>query len=441
MSKLKKISLILGIIFLVIAIIITITVYYVYRQYPREWNYWRKLPLSVKLMGAELEIERLYYRVLPPKPAPERYLNVTPEVIERRMRLGADWLLKMQEPSGRFQYWYDPEKDEFSNRFDDNFLRQAGTSYSMALVYEMSGDNRYLEGARRNLEYLMNFRKDLGSDKAYFLFNDKAKLGGVSLPMLTMLKIRSLTGTSEYDEILIKLANMILFLQEYYGTGQFKSTYVYYGDYEYEKHSKWESMIYPGEALLALADMYRAFEDRKYKESIDRAMKFYSKKKYWKHYSFIPWTASAFVSMYEQIPDQKYADYALKLIKRLLIQQNMDSRDEVYGSFHGLPSANTGSYMESIADIIHLTQMIEDRELTLAYKERAKMAYRWLFSLQYTEDDVSEFKKPEMVIGGVRKDVANNQLRIDNTQHAISAFAKGLRYVFGKQPAVQEKIP
>ena len=42
---------------------------------------------------------------------------------------------------------------------------------------------------------------------------------------------------------------MILFLQKKYNTGQYKSTYVYRGDYEYEKNSGWESRIYPGEAL------------------------------------------------------------------------------------------------------------------------------------------------------------------------------------------------
>ena len=430
-SRRRRIVLWSGIGFLVLLILAAGIGHYLTPEYP----------LSVKLLGVKLEAERLFYRFFPPKPDPERYSHVTADALERSMRLGADWLLSMQEPSGRFQYWYDPLEDEFSDIGEDNFLRQAGTSYSLALVYEMTGENRYLIAVLRSLHYLLCFKKQLGPDKAYFLFAGKAKLGGISLPMLTMLKVRSLTGDGKYDEILKQLANMILFLQEKYETGQYKSTYIYYGDYEYEKTEGWESKIYPGEALFALANMYQAFGDPRYKKSMDWALEFYSHKRQWRSYSFIPWTISAFVSLYEQSPEPKYADYVFKLSKHLLTQQNLDSDDEVYGSFHILPSANTGSYMEGLADAIHLAQLIGNDELLKLYQERAKMGYRWLLSLQYTELDQSSLKRPEIAMGGIRKNGFNAQLQIDNTQHTISAFAKGLRFVFGRSPKLKPKEP
>jgi hypothetical protein len=209
------------------------------------------------------------------------------------MRLGAEWILSMQEPSGRFQYWYDPVLGQFSSKTDDNFLRQAGTSFSLMLVYKMTADLRYFAAARQSVSYLLQFKKQLGVDKAYFLFHEKAKLGGISLPMLTMLEMRQLTGTREFDETLVQLANMILFLQEKYQTGQYKSTYVYRGNYAYEKETGWESKIYPGEALYALAKMYLAFGDAQYKHSMDWALEFYSRER-WISQAFLPWTISAF---------------------------------------------------------------------------------------------------------------------------------------------------
>jgi hypothetical protein len=229
---------------------------------------------------------------------------------------------------------------------------------------------------------------------------------------------------------------MILFLQEKYNSGQYKSTYVYRGDYEYEKNSGWESKIYPGEALFALANMYRAFGDRRYKQSMDWALEFYYLEK-WKSHAFLPWTISAFTSLYEQTGEQKYADYVFFLSDHLLTQQNLDSDDEAYGSFHGLPSANTGSYMEGLGDAIHLARLTRDEHRLRLYQERAKMGYRWLVMLQYTASDIADLERPELAIGGFRKTLTDFQLRIDNTQHAISAFAKGLRFVFGAQPAVQ----
>ncbi len=183
--------------------------------------------------------------------------------------------------------------------------------------------------------------------------------------------------------------------------------------------------------------MYRAFGDPRYKDSMDWALEFYSHKKQWKRHAFLSWTISAFVSLYEQSQETKYADYVFLLSERLLTQQNLDSDDEVYGSFHGLPSTNTGSYMEGLGDAIHLAWLTGDSSRLKLYKERARMGYRWLFLLQYTEADVDHLKQPEMAIGGFRESLFNAQLRIDNTQHAISAFARGLRFVFGRKPAVQ----
>ena len=191
-----------------------------------------------KQRNLEVALKQVWTSLFLPQPKAERYAHVTAETLERAMRMGADWIISMQEDSGRFRYWYNPDSDEFSENKEDNFLRQAGTSFSLVLVYEMTGDPRYLDAARNSVQYLLNYKKPLGKDKTYFLFRRKSKLGGISLPMLTMLKIRQLTGASEFDDILKKLANMILYLQKKYNTGQFKSTYVYRGDYEYEKNSR-----------------------------------------------------------------------------------------------------------------------------------------------------------------------------------------------------------
>ena len=427
---------VLGIVLLVLLVTGIGTGYYLTRQYPKEWNDWKNLSGYEKRRAVSLEIKRFWHGISPPASQPERYAHVTAETLERSMRLGADWIVAMQEHHGRFQYWYDPINDKFSKKNDDNFLRQAGTSFSLMLVYEMTGNLRYLEAARKSLQYLLAFTESLGTDKAYFLFRRKAKLGGISLPMLTMLKIRQLTGTTEFDAILAKLANMILFLQEKYNTGQYKSTYVYRGDYEHEKNSGWESKIYPGEALYALAGMYQVFGDIRYKQSMDWALEFYYREK-WQSHAFLPWTISAFASLYEQTGQQKYVDYVFFLSDRLLTQQNLDGDDEAYGSFHGVPAANTGSYMEGLGDAIHVARLIGDERRLKLYQERAKMGYRWLFLLQYGESDAAALKRPDMAQGGFRKTLTDSQLRIDNTQHTISSFAKGLRFIYQIPPAVQ----
>ncbi len=420
----------LCVLFLVLVLSAVSVCHYLTRRYSKEWNYWKRLSSSEKYLAVELEIERFGHRVFPPSLQPDCYSHVTLERLEHSMRLGAEWILSMQEPSGRFQYWYDPVLGQFSSKTDDNFLRQAGTSFSLMLVYKMTADLRYFAAARQSVSYLLQFKKQLGVDKAYFLFHEKAKLGGISLPMLTMLEMRQLTGTREFDETLVQLANMILFLQEKYQTGQYKSTYVYRGNYAYEKETGWESKIYPGEALYALAKMYLAFGDAQYKHSMDWALEFYSRER-WISQAFLPWTISAFVSLYEQAREPKYSEYAFYLTDRLLKQQNLDSDDEVYGSFHGVPSSNTGSYMEALGDAVHLAQLMKDQQRLKLYCERAKMGYRWLLMLQYVKSDPVDADHLGKTVGGFRESLVKPRLRIDNTQHAISSFAKGLEFIFG----------
>jgi len=403
-------------------------------KYAYEWNYWKDLPMEIKVQAAELGIEYLWHYIFTPKPVPEKYHHISPELLHEALTDGADWIVSMQKPNGRFRYWYDPDKNVYNPEQQDNFLRQAGTSYSLALAYELTGKMSYLHASRKSLEYLMIFKREL-DDKSYFLYGRMAKLGGVSLPMLTMLKIRSLTGDHQYDSLLHSLANMIIYLQDQYEGGQFKSTYVYGGDYEYEKTSGWESKVYPGEALLALAFMYKEFGDERYLNRFNLALNFYEKEN-WDYFLFLPWTISAITTMYEQTRDDRFVDFGFRLTDRLLTQQNLDPDDEVYGSFHAIPSANTGTYLEGLCDAIHLAEMTKDGQKHSKYLERAKLAYSWLLKLQYTSENTQNFEAPEKTYGGFRTSQADARLRIDYTQHAVSALAKGLRYVFKKEPAV-----
>ncbi len=253
-----------------------------------KFRYWWSLPLENRLLSIQLEVERpfnyLFYEI-----NDDSFKHMAVDSLKAAIQLGAGWILNMQEATGRFNYWYNPVEDSFSTKSDDNFLRQAGTNYSLLSAFEVLGDSSFLAAAYLNLEYLNRFIVEDNSDTAYYMFRQRAKLGGTALPMLVMLKLKQFSGDTVYDERLRSLANMILYLQEKYGTGQYKSTYVYNGSYNYEKNSGWESNIYPGEAMLALAEMYGAFGDTKYLESLRQALDYYSHDGNWKHFSFMPW--------------------------------------------------------------------------------------------------------------------------------------------------------
>lgn len=399
-----------------------------------DFAYWHNLPSEVKRLSIVLEVERVWHKLFTPDIDTTITTTVTSALMQQSVIDGARWIVSMQEESGRFNYWFNPVRDEYSQPWDDNFLRQAGTAYSLSLAFEQTGDTAFLGSAVRNLKYLNNYKQHLDPDKAYYLFNGKAKLGGIALPMLCMLKIRMITSDSGYDTVLKQLAEMILYLQELYQTGQFKSTYVYRGDYEYEKNSGWESSIYPGEAMLALALMYNLYGDEKYRNSLDWAMAYYGNEGRWKTSSLITWSASAFSELFKTTGNRKYADYVFRMCNHTLRWQNLNPNHEVYGSFYGLPGIFTATTFEGVGDAVSVAEMLGEQALVEFYKGRCKIAYKWIISLQYNDNDPD---LPIQAVGGFRGSLFDSVIRIDNTQHAVSALVKGLRYVYDKKPAIE----
>lgn len=400
----------------------------------KDVNYWHNLPDQVKSLSIKLELERLWHKLFRPDIDTSVTAKITPGLLRKSVKEGADWIVSMQGPSGRVNYWYNPSNNSFSKPYDDNFLRQAGTSYALMLAYEQTGDSCYLISARHNLEYLNQFKQELHGDKAYYLYNGKAKLGGIALPMLIMVKINKLTNDTSYNGDLKKLANMILYLQEFYKTGQFKSTYVYKGDYNYEQTSGWHSNIYPGEAMLALAMMYNSFGEKKYMNSLEMALNFYGNKGRWKTSSLITWTASAFSELYKATGEKSYADFVFKMCNHTLKSQNLNPHRNVYGSFYGLPGVFTATSFEGVGDAIGIARIAGNHEIVRLYSDRSKIAYAWILKLQYRDDNSV---LPHQAVGGFRSSLTDSLIRIDNTQHAISALVKGLRYVYQEKPVIQ----
>ncbi len=401
---------------------------------------WFDLPNKIQRLTVVLQFENLYHRVIPPQQKPSYYARITRPYIENATEMASEWILRFQEKSGRFNYWYNPITDKYSQPWDDNFLRQAGTAYALTHAYEMTGDTTILEAAKKSIRHLNKYYRKTKNGEGYFFFNDKAKLGGIALPMMAMLNIRRMTADTDFDKQLKELAAMIIYLQEKYGTGQFKSTYIYRSDYEYEKTSGWESKLYPGEALLALAMMYQNFEDPIYKETFDKAIAYYEKSYFWRQSSFWSWTISGLSYMYFATCDEEYGKKAMHLSDKMFRRQNQNPRRWTYGSFDPLPTVHGAAAMEGTIDALRVATKMGKHEKAAFYKERIKMGLCWLTLLQYTDFEVKKYMLPEKIRGGVRSASYDPLIRVDNTQHTLSCFAKSLKFVFDVEPEIASKI-
>ncbi len=420
-------------------LIIIGTIIWVYNFSDNEYiAYWKGLPSDVKWTSVALEIERPFYQLFNSEISHKSVPRLERLQVLNSIKLGADWICSMQENSGRFHYWFDPSTNKTSPVYEDNFLRQAGTAYSLMVAYETEKNSTHYVSALQSLYYLNQFKQMKNQDTAYYLFNKKAKLGGIALPMLVMLELKKQKGSKKYDQDLKALANMVLYLQDYENNGAYKSTYVYRGDYQYEKTSGWVSNIYPGEAMLAMIEMYKAFDGDQYLESVEKAYNYYTGRKKWvimpgiswtgvpttyrwKNFSFVPWTTMAMVEAYLVTNDKKYADFAFDMADYILYWQNLNPNREAFGSLFGLPSVFSSPYLEAIGEVIKLAGHMGLKEKSENYSKKAIAGYNWLMSLQYTSGSGK-------ALGGFKKTEYEPSVRIDNTQHTISALVRGIKY-------------
>ncbi len=402
---------------------------YYFHEKSSQFRYWWDLPLENQLLSIELEIQRPFNHYFFGEISPQSYSHLTKDSLKSSIRLGARWIVRMQEESGRFNYWYNPVEHTYSRQSEDNFLRQAGTNYSLLTAFEVLGDSLFFQASLLNLNYLNKFLVNNHPDTAYYLYRKKAKLGGIALPMLAMLKLKKLTSDNSYDNKLKSLANMIIHLQDIYGSGQYKSTYVYNGSYTYEQDRGWESNIYPGEAMLALAEMYNAFNDSIYLESLKKALTYYDNNGNWKHYSFMPWTTIAMSKIAIQTGDANFTDFAYKMTDRILYWQNLDADQEAFGSLFGVPTVFSSTWMEGVGAALKLANHQGDIEREKQYYQQLMASFNWLLKLQYTQEDIQRMGLSKDALGGFKRSQIEPEIRIDNTQHAISSLIKALEYI------------
>ena len=378
-------------------------------------------PDSVRQIAIVTEVKRPLALVFP---ALMNDQEINTRHLKSSIRMGAQWIVNMQEPSGRFNYWYNPDQHTFSNQWDDNFLRQAGTAYALAVAGDLFNDTAYIQSATKSVAYLNSFLGYLEDDKAYYLYRKKAKLGGIALPMLAMMALKEATNDSTWDDLLLKLGNMIIYQQESYGTGQFKSTYTYLGKKNYEEKSGWESKIYPGEALLALAELYYHFEDKRYLKAFDRAVDFYNGTSFWRSKSFWPWTASALARMSVYAENEKFANLAYDIADRTTYWQNADEEIYHFGGFFGVSSVFSSTFLEGIGDVYQMAVTRGDSSYIIDLENRLFAGYHFLHQLQIDSTDLKENNYKEIALGGFKTLHSDPQIRIDNTQHAISSMTK-----------------
>ena len=356
--------------------------------------------------------------------------EVTPASLLAAARAGGDYLLRHQRGDGDFGYSYEPKKDSYNDSY--NLLRHAGTCYALAELHRATGDPRYLRAAALGLEALLRRSRgplpQHGKDTFLSIVSkgEEAKLGGAALTILAILEYQKAAHDSRWSETAEKLARFIVFQQD--PDGHFRSKY-FYGEPD---PVPFESIYYPGEAILALTRLHAAHPDPLWLETARKGADWLiDVRDGAKSVAQLPhdhWLLMGLNELIQATGDERYSDHAAKIAQAIVGAQRTDSpnRDWI-GSFYDPPrSTPTATRAEALVAMsrLALRSGIEPEPYLEALERMAEFQLR----CQLTRQNSLYLPRPSRAEGGFRRSLTNWEVRIDYVQHNVSALL-GLRKI------------
>lgn len=351
--------------------------------------------------------------------------EVTPErLTELRDDLGG-WLLANMQPDGRLVYKYWPSRGEESPL--NNPLRQ----FMAAWVLESWPAGR--QAAARNLAYdLKTFYRP-----GEIVYRDEVKLGAMAMAALAIMDSPE---RARYGRQLEALVGTVESLAR--PDGSFR-TFL-----RPEKRQNDNQNFYSGEAQLLRAHLYAEHPEP---AALARFMKTMGYYRAWfrrrPNPAFVPWHTRACVLVYRHHPDDELRAFVFEMNDWLLGKAAMQEWDDaaypdLQGRFYnprrpdyGPPHASsTGAYLEGLCQAYALARDTGDETRAERYRTALLRGARDLLQLEFKDEvDLFYVSRPERVRGGLRTEVYDNELRVDNVQHALSAVQSMLQVLYGAQ--------
>lgn len=342
-----------------------------------------------------------------------------------RALLGARWLAGTTRDDGSYHYWYLPVTDEFDDS-EYNEVRHAGVTYALFQAFSENGDESVHDAGDAAAEWIdtQSLEADVGR---HFHLAGRTKLGGQALAIVALLERRRTTGATDLDGLIDDLAAFMLSMERDDHPG------MYWMSYDLgERLPTPDSLFYPGEALLALTRLARAFPERtEYLDAAVRAAEYLVHERD----GDIPaqgevprddhWLTIALSDLYRLAPDDDYATVVYLQGTRMTAAQ--------YTEEHGRPGligasglrdpvnyTSTATKGEALVAAWSLAEHRDDQELAPIFAEAARRTAQFALRVQYTAENTGGLADPAAAIGAWPQDPEVEDVRIDFVQHNVS---------------------
>jgi hypothetical protein len=350
-------------------------------------------------------------------------------------------LYRFNGRDGRFTYGYLPALRTVME--GDNYLHQCGAAFALARAARYSGDERHLARARQAvLTLLLATTTDPADAQVRHTALPSTAVNRLGSAGLLVLAINDLPSpAADLLEQSEQLCNYIRRQQQ--KDGALSTSDLPDGPKSAAADPEAISQ-YPGVALygLMLSQRHRPAE---WKTELARKAATYYRPWWHKHRSqaFVPWQTAASAEAYLQTKEQPFADFVNEMndwLCGLQYAQLDASRPLWRGGFMSWrdgkplrtePRISSAVYAESLAEACRVARQSADVQRYQRYRETLELCLQFVASLQYGDLNTvhfAEWYRPA-VLGGFYASHQDGNLRIDYTQHAVSAMVQYLAHV------------
>ncbi|HTU90813.1 MAG TPA: hypothetical protein VMF69_12110 [Gemmataceae bacterium] len=357
---------------------------------------------------------------------------------------GGEWLWRSNDAKGHFLFVRVPALNSIPE--GDNYLREAGAAFALARAARVLGEDRYAaRAAQAILTLLDDTIVDSGEVKCRHTLLPSSILNRLGAAGLLVLAINELP--SPQADLLDKSEQLCNWIRhQACDDGSLRCD-----DSSDESHLKWQNDVdsvneHPGLALYALLRSQKHRPDAWKTELARKALVYY--REWWKQHrsmAFVPWQTAAWAEAYVQTKEPAFAEFVYEMNDWLcgLQYEQLDPRRPLWnGGFMKWSDSKAIDAAPTIGSAIYAEGLVQARRAARAgsdparyqhYTEVLHRCLQFLVRLQYNEANTQHFEewyRPRLV-GGFHASIQDGNLRIDYSQHALSALAMYLEDLGG----------
>ncbi len=344
---------------------------------------------------------------------------------------GGQWLWRVNDAKGRFLHGYVPALNSVLE--GDNYLRQAGAAFALARAARVLNEERYAARATQAILTLLDDTVPEDNQTRHTLLPSTIlnRLGSAGLLVLAINEL-----PSPQPDLLEKSEQMCNWIrQQVRADGSLRCNDAAEGANDADADLVND---YPGVALYAVLRSQNHRPASWKTEMARKALAYY--RAWWKDHrsmAFVPWQTAAYTEAYVQTKEPAFAEFVYEMNDWLCSLQydQLDPRRPLWnGGFmkwadgraiDASPTIDSAMYAEALAEARRAARAGSDATRYQHYTDVLHRCLQFLVRLQYTDANTQHFEewyRPRLV-GGFHASTQDGNLRVDYTQHAVSALA------------------